>query len=102
MASPPGEGELSPCWCTLEKFSAELLKQVPPEAQRKACIEKFRAGVVKELETLARTMTEETGKPIKMSRNELNGLLLGGTYSNAVAPTAFSVGISADRPPLLL
>ncbi len=46
-----------------------------PLAQRKACIEKFRAGVVKELETLARTMTEETGKPIKMSRNELNGLL---------------------------
>jgi len=46
-----------------------------PMAQRKACIEKFRAGVVGELEALARTMTEETGKPIRMSRNELNGLL---------------------------
>jgi len=46
-----------------------------PMAQRKACIEKFRAGVMGELEALARTMTEETGKPIRMSRNELNGLL---------------------------
>jgi acyl-CoA reductase-like NAD-dependent aldehyde dehydrogenase len=46
-----------------------------PLAQRKACLEKFRAGVLREMDTLARTMTEETGKPIKMSRNELNGLL---------------------------
>lgn len=46
-----------------------------PLAQRKACIEKFRAGVVRELESLAATMTRETGKPIQMSRNELNGLL---------------------------
>ena len=47
---------------------------VPLDA-RKACIEKFRAGVVRDLESLAATMTRETGKPIKMSRNELNGLL---------------------------
>ncbi len=46
-----------------------------PLAERKACIARFRAGVVAELETLAATMTGETGKPIKMSRNELNGLL---------------------------
>jgi acyl-CoA reductase-like NAD-dependent aldehyde dehydrogenase len=46
-----------------------------PLAQRKACISRFRAGVVAELETLAATMTTETGKPITMSRNELNGLL---------------------------
>ncbi len=44
-------------------------------AQRKACVEKFRAGVLRELDALAATMTRETGKPIKMSRNELNGLL---------------------------
>jgi len=30
---------------------------------------------VRDLESLAVTMTRETGKPIKMSRNELNGLL---------------------------
>ncbi len=46
-----------------------------PLAERKKCIEGFRAGVVRDLESLAATMTLETGKPIKMSRNELNGLL---------------------------
>jgi acyl-CoA reductase-like NAD-dependent aldehyde dehydrogenase len=46
-----------------------------PLQQRKRCIEDFRAGVVRDLEHLARVMTEETGKPIRMSRNELNGLL---------------------------
>ncbi len=43
--------------------------------ERKACIAHFREGVVRDLESLAATMTRETGKPIKMSRNELNGLL---------------------------
>jgi acyl-CoA reductase-like NAD-dependent aldehyde dehydrogenase len=42
---------------------------------RKACITHFREGVVRDLESLAATMTRETGKPIAMSRNELNGLL---------------------------
>jgi acyl-CoA reductase-like NAD-dependent aldehyde dehydrogenase len=43
--------------------------------ERKACIAHFRDGVVRDLESLAATMTRETGKPLKMSRNELNGLL---------------------------
>ncbi|MFC5496662.1 aldehyde dehydrogenase family protein [Caenimonas terrae] len=46
-----------------------------PLAERQACIERFRAGVVRDLQSLAATMTRETGKPISMSRNELNGLL---------------------------
>jgi len=46
-----------------------------PLTERKACITRFRAGVVAELDVLAAIMTSETGKPIKMSRNELNGLL---------------------------
>ncbi len=46
-----------------------------PLTERKACIGRFRAAVVAQLESLAATMTSETGKPIKMSRNELNGLL---------------------------
>lgn len=46
-----------------------------PLAQRKECIARFRAAVVAQLESLAAIMTSETGKPIKMSRNELNGLL---------------------------
>jgi acyl-CoA reductase-like NAD-dependent aldehyde dehydrogenase len=46
-----------------------------PLAERKDCITRFRAGVVAELDALAAVMTRETGKPLKMSRNELNGLL---------------------------
>ena len=49
--------------------------QAWPLTERKACITRFRAAVVAELDALAATMTSETGKPIKMSRNELNGLL---------------------------
>jgi len=43
--------------------------------ERKACVAHFRDGVVRDLEALAVTMTRETGKPVRMSRNELNGLL---------------------------
>ena len=46
-----------------------------PLTERKACITRFRAAIVAQLNELAAIMTSETGKPIKMSRNELNGLL---------------------------
>ena len=46
-----------------------------PMAHRKDCIVRFRAGMVAQLESLAVTMSSETGKPITISRNELNGLL---------------------------
>ena len=46
-----------------------------PLAERKACIERFRGFVVRDLESLARTLTQDTGKPISQARNELNGLL---------------------------
>jgi acyl-CoA reductase-like NAD-dependent aldehyde dehydrogenase len=46
-----------------------------PLAARKACIERFRALLVAQLEILATTLTSEVGKPIRQSRNELNGLL---------------------------
>jgi len=46
-----------------------------PLEERIACIGRFREGVVRDLEPLAVKMTHETGKPIRMSRNELNGLL---------------------------
>lgn len=47
-----------------------------PLAHRIACITRFRAAIVAEVESLAVIMTRETGKPIAMSRNELNGLLV--------------------------
>ncbi len=55
--------------------AAQPLWLAVPLDERKACITRFRAGVVAQLETLAALMTSETGKPIRMSRNELNGLL---------------------------
>jgi acyl-CoA reductase-like NAD-dependent aldehyde dehydrogenase len=46
-----------------------------PIADKVAVMQRFRAALIGELETLAATMTAETGKPIALSRNELNGLL---------------------------
>ena len=46
-----------------------------PLKARLATIAAFREGVVAEREALARTLTGEVGKPIRQSRNELNGLL---------------------------
>jgi acyl-CoA reductase-like NAD-dependent aldehyde dehydrogenase len=46
-----------------------------PLAERSAAIRRFRAAVERELETLARTLTQEVGKPLQQSRNELNGFL---------------------------
>jgi acyl-CoA reductase-like NAD-dependent aldehyde dehydrogenase len=69
-----------------------------PLAERKACITRFRAGIVAELDALAATMTHETGKPIKMSRNELNGLLgridffLAELDSTTATQTVFNEG----------
>ncbi len=46
-----------------------------PIAKRLAAIRGFRDRIVALHESLARTLTQEVGKPIRQSRNELNGLL---------------------------
>ena len=46
-----------------------------PVAVRKACIEKFRARLLANIDALAKTLTMEMGKPIKQSKNEINGVL---------------------------
>ena len=46
-----------------------------PLAARKACIVRFRALLLERLEPLAHTLSSEVGKPIKQSRNEINGLI---------------------------
>ena len=72
--------------------------QSVPLSVRKACIERFRTFVVRDLEPLASTMTQETGKPIKQSRNELNGLLgridffLGAAAASTQTTTVFNEG----------
>jgi acyl-CoA reductase-like NAD-dependent aldehyde dehydrogenase len=74
-----------------------------PMAARKECIDRFRAGIVRDLESLAVTMTRETGKPIKMSRNELNGLLgrldffMGMVEPVTAMETVYSEGGMVER-----
>ncbi|NDP41679.1 MAG: aldehyde dehydrogenase family protein [Aromatoleum sp.] len=46
-----------------------------PIRKRLETIAAFRARIVALHETLARTLTQEVGKPIRQSRNELNGVL---------------------------
>jgi acyl-CoA reductase-like NAD-dependent aldehyde dehydrogenase len=46
-----------------------------PISDKLGMIQRFRAAIVAELEALATTLTQEVGKPIAQSRNELNGLL---------------------------
>jgi len=66
-------------------------------AHRKTCIEKFRAGVVRDMASLAITMTRETGKPIKMSRNELNGLLARIDFFQAQAQACIATETVFDE-----
>ena len=69
-----------------------------PLAERKACIERFRGLVVRDLESLARTLTQDTGKPVSQARNELNGLLgridffLGAVSDATGTQTVFNEG----------
>ena len=72
--------------------------QSVPLAERKACIERFRGLVVRDLESLARTLTQDTGKPVSQARNELNGLLgrvdffLGAVADATSTKTVFNEG----------
>lgn len=71
--------------------AAQAAWAAQPLQERLACIERFREMVVRDRDMLAATMTRETGKPIRMARNELEGLLpridffLAGTEA-AIAP----------------
>ena len=46
-----------------------------PMAEKLLCIQRFRAGLVAELDTLAATLSQEMGKPVGQAKNEINGLL---------------------------
>ncbi len=46
-----------------------------PIAERLAVIARFRAALLRDIEPLARTLTQEVGKPISQSRSEINGLI---------------------------
>lgn len=55
--------------------AAQAAWAAQPLRERLACVARFREMVVRDREMLAATMTRETGKPIRMARNELDGLL---------------------------
>ena len=68
-----------------------------PLAERRAVVARFRAGVEAELEALARTLTQEVGKPLAQSRNELNGFLGRiDFFLDQVAASTESETVSAD------
>ena len=46
-----------------------------PLRKRIDAMRRFKQQIVERQETLARTLTQEVGKPIRQSRNELKGLL---------------------------
>ena len=74
-----------------------------PVAERRACIERFRGSVAAELEALATTLTQEVGKPLAQSRNELNGFLaridffLDNVASSTAAETVFTDASMTER-----
>ena len=74
-----------------------------PLGERKACIQRFRALLVAQLEILATTLTSEVGKPIGQSRNELNGLLaridffLDQVEASTAVQTVYSQGGMTER-----
>jgi acyl-CoA reductase-like NAD-dependent aldehyde dehydrogenase len=75
LASLPADDAASVAAKARAARAAQPAWAARPLAERRRCIEGFRAGVVREREDLARVMTRETGKPIRMGRNELDGLL---------------------------
>ncbi|MGH8803172.1 MAG: aldehyde dehydrogenase family protein [Polaromonas sp.] len=94
----PADDAASVAAKSLQARAAQARWAAVPLAERKACITRFRAAIVAELEPLAATMTRETGKPIKMSRNELNGMLgridffLAETEGASATQTVFNEG----------
>jgi len=75
--------------------SAQAAWVSQPLQQRLAIIRRFREGIVSHLDRLAAILTAEVGKPIRQSRNELNGLLgrldffLGAADATLAARTVF-------------
>ena len=74
-----------------------------PLVERKACIQRFRALLVAQTESLATTLTSEVGKPISQSRNELGGLLpridffLDQVESSTATQTVYDRGGMTER-----
>jgi acyl-CoA reductase-like NAD-dependent aldehyde dehydrogenase len=103
IASLPTQGAAAVASAYEAARAAQPAWAARPVEERLACIERFRAGVVRELDALAVTMTRETGKPVSQSRNELNGLLprvdffLEETRGAIAEETVFDDGAIRER-----
>jgi acyl-CoA reductase-like NAD-dependent aldehyde dehydrogenase len=75
IAELPADDEASVAAKTAQARDAQPRWAATPLAERKAAIERFRAALVAEIETLALTLASEVGKPITQARNEIKGLL---------------------------
>jgi acyl-CoA reductase-like NAD-dependent aldehyde dehydrogenase len=60
---------------TLAARAAQPAWAATPFDARLQVMQRFRVAVASEVEALASTLTKEVGKPIRQSRNEINGLL---------------------------
>ena len=94
----PADDDTSVATKARQARAAQPAWAATPLAERMACMARFRTAIVDELEPLALIMTRETGKPVSMSRNELNGLLgridffLDEVEAATAAQTVFSNG----------
>src|SRR6476619_2301699 len=83
--------------------SAQPRWAATPMRRRIAAIEKFRELIIARTDALANTLTQEVGKPIRQSRNELNGLIgrldffLGATSKALRDETVHEDGGMAER-----
>jgi acyl-CoA reductase-like NAD-dependent aldehyde dehydrogenase len=75
IADVPADSAMSVAARAAAARAAQPAWAAVPVAERLAIVQRFRAAVVRELDTLAATLTREVGKPITQSKNELNGLL---------------------------
>ena len=64
-----------------------------PMARRLAAMRAFRGELLTRVEALARTLSEEVGKPIRQARNEVNGLTARLDLSAAHVREALRAGV---------
>ncbi len=75
IATLPADGSASVAAKAAAARAAQPAWAAWPIEERLACIRRFRAALVAEVDTLAITLTQEMGKPVSQARGEINGLL---------------------------
>jgi acyl-CoA reductase-like NAD-dependent aldehyde dehydrogenase len=103
LAELPADDASSVAEKALRARAAQSGWAATPLAERIACLARFRAAVASQIEPLATVLTSEVGKPIRQSRNELNGLLprldffLAEVGRSTATETVFAEGGMTER-----